>query len=354
MAFWIFTVGWGAFCPGLSQDSKGSADLRPEVVEAEKNLKLEIQRLRRQARELYQEDDYSAAATAYAECLELAEAAQPHVSDPASLNGLLRECHRRIRRETALREGTLTVEDLKRAPLALAVTPAARQPYLKGGEMGNDRKVPDLECPSIDYRGWKTWEEVGQAMQAAAICPTRQTWKTTPDPAFAPARVALAHWQGKLIVYAELTDAEIYNDSQTGGGQIFTTGDVLETFLRAETDKNYLEHHVSPDNVFTQLEFADGNVIKNFGKIAEPYKTLVGDVPVRSAVWVQSDLWRVLLVIPLMEVTVAPELSPVWRFSFSRYDFTKGKKGAVLSSTSGHDEANFHQQSGWGRLRLVP
>ena len=39
-----------------------------------------------------------------------------------------------------------------------------------------------------------------------------------------------------------------------------------------------------------------------------------------------------------------------WRFSFSRYDHTRGANNPVLSSSSPHQELDFHRQEDWGRL----
>jgi hypothetical protein len=42
-----------------------------------------------------------------------------------------------------------------------------------------------------------------------------------------------------------------------------------------------------------------------------------------------------------------------WRFSFSRYDYTRGRVAPVISSTSPHAKADFHHQQEWGILRLA-
>jgi len=45
---------------------------------------------------------------------------------------------------------------------------------------------------------------------------------------------------------------------------------------------------------------------------------------------------------------IRPEES--WRFSFSRYDASRGTRPPVLSSTSPHQALNFHRIHEWGNL----
>jgi hypothetical protein len=62
--------------------------------------------------------------------------------------------------------------------------------------------------------------------------------------------------------------------------------------------------------------------------------------------------WWVLAAIPADMVADSGVLGPGsrWLFSFSRYDYTRGKPAPVLSSTSPHREVNFHRQQEWGTL----
>jgi hypothetical protein len=47
-----------------------------------------------------------------------------------------------------------------------------------------------------------------------------------------------------------------------------------------------------------------------------------------------------------------PLASAEWLFSFSRYDYTRGRGEPVISSTSPHAAPAFHRQQEWGRLRF--
>jgi hypothetical protein len=42
-----------------------------------------------------------------------------------------------------------------------------------------------------------------------------------------------------------------------------------------------------------------------------------------------------------------------WRFSFSRYDYIRGRQEPILSSTSPHAWPDFHQREEWGTLIFV-
>jgi hypothetical protein len=76
----------------------------------------------------------------------------------------------------------------------------------------------------------------------------------------------------------------------------------------------------------------------------------------RSTVWVEGGRWVVLAEIPASLVCGAPTPLPGqrWRFSFSRYDYTRGRAEPVISSTSPHPCADFHRQEDWGLLLFEP
>jgi hypothetical protein len=213
--------------------------------------------------------------------------------------------------------------------------------------------TPDIQCPSIDYRGWKTWADVGAIMRGVPHCAMGQNWLSENDSKLRSGTVAVAHYNHDLIVYAELSDADIFNPVKQNGLPAYTQGDVLEIFLRAENEKNYLEHHITPDNYILQLMYPDKNMISN-----PDFMTLCAShIPIRSQVLVQPELslWRILAIVPLDLLASHPkeEVSPNWKFSFCRYDYTRGEKDPILSSTSALTVLNFHDQAAWGKLSLM-
>jgi len=77
----------------------------------------------------------------------------------------------------------------------------------------------------------------------------------------------------------------------------------------------------------------------------------------KSRVLVQPEngKWEVLMAIALDRLCeVRPvEVGACWKFSFSRYDYTRPEPKPTLSSTSPHQEVNFHRIEEWGELRFV-
>jgi hypothetical protein len=216
--------------------------------------------------------------------------------------------------------------------------------------------VPEISCPEIDYRSWRTWQDVGDATHRMPVVSYGQAWRSEDEAGLMPAAVALAHHQGELIIYAELSDADIFNPVREHGAHAYQHGDVFEIFLRAEGEPNYFEHHVTPDNITLQLSFptptAFAENCTNDPSWSLPFATAI---PVPSQVLVQPEIetWRILAVVPLHRIV--PGQTPLpdrWRFSFCRYDHTHGREKPVLSSTTPYPFANFHHQEMWGRLSL--
>ncbi len=235
--------------------------------------------------------------------------------------------------------------------------------FLPTSVLAGSISAPRLTCPPVDHRGWETWDDVGAVMRKAPNCAMCQSWLSNPEQKLRPGTVAVAHHGNDLIVYAELTDDDIFNPVKMNGVDAFTRGDVIEIFLRAEDEDNYLEHHITPDNYILQLRWPSVRVVNklvedtNAGKHVDYLSLYAGHVPVRSQTLVQADLslWRILAVIPLDLLTSHPKdaIARDWSFSFSRYDYTQGQKQPVLSSTSALRAPNFHELTSWGRLSLM-
>jgi hypothetical protein len=247
----------------------------------------------------------------------------------------------------------------------ILLTDAAQFPappvYLAPRPSSRSMTSPQLDCPSIDCARWKSWQDVGLAMSHAPSCSMYQHWLAQPEPGLKPATVALAHHESKLIVYAELSDVDIFGTVKEDGIQNFADldGDVFEIFLRAEDEDSYLEHHITPDNCVLQLRYPRTTAMEEIkaGKHPDWQSSYASNIVIPSRVLVQPNLslWRILALVPLDVVASTRRGSPDrnWRFSFSRYDYTHGAKAPLLSSTSAHAACNFHEHSTWGELRLV-
>jgi hypothetical protein len=195
------------------------------------------------------------------------------------------------------------------------------------------------------------------AFSAAPSVTLQQTWQVPPSANFAPATVRVA-WQGdSLLVFAELTDAEIVSGSTRHNQRLWELGDSFEMFFRPEHQEAYLELQVSPNNHRLQLRYANPEALERARITGSIQEALIHGAAFRSYVWLeaQKSRWFVLAEVPtpLVQAAGAAQPGDGWRYSFSRYDYTKSESEPVISSTSPHAEANFHRQQEWGRLEFT-
>ena len=194
-------------------------------------------------------------------------------------------------------------------------------------------------------------DAVRQAFAEATPCSMGQAWLTEPEANFAPA-IVWTGWRGEsVLVFAELSDRDIYNTATELNQPAFLMGDVLEIFLRAEGCESYIEFHVTPDNQRFQLRIPAANRQQDGQFIPGPAFT--------SRTWVDQPAgrWFVYAEIPATSVCERAPRSlsgQDWLFSFSRYDYTRPDPTPVISSTSPHRVPSFHRQAEWGTLRFQP
>lgn len=153
------------------------------------------------------------------------------------------------------------------------------------------QEIPAIACPDIDFRAWRTWQDVGDATRRMPVVPYGQAWRAEDETGLAPAAVALAHHQGELAIYAELSDTDIFNPVREHGAHAYQHGDVFEIFLRAEGAENYFEHHVTPGNITLQLSFPNAAAFSKSCKGSDPNWSLpfATSIPVPSRVLVQPE-----------------------------------------------------------------
>ena len=196
--------------------------------------------------------------------------------------------------------------------------------------------------------------QVRAAFAASERLSLRQAWLTGQEPAFRPATVAVGWSPGEFLVFAEMEDDEIYSDAAGLNDETWEKGDVFEMFFRNVNQTEYQEFHVTPNGCHLQLripsldDLVDRDrrhaVMKDFELSPEVFQ---------SRVWIEPGRWSVLARIPFGELRL-PE-RPVGhslRFSFSRYDASRGRE-PVLSSTSAHQVLNFHRQQEWQTLNIL-
>ena len=105
-----------------------------------------------------------------------------------------------------------------------------------------------------------------------------------------------------------------------------------------------------------QLRFPDATWIAELRKTGSIEKVLIQGEAFRSLTWVQPDAGKWFVYAEIPASSVCTQLRPLkgsqWHFSFSRYDYTRGREKPVISSTSPHTVPNFHHQHEWGLLNF--
>ena len=217
---------------------------------------------------------------------------------------------------------------------------------------------PLLRCRPIGLIGSPDLETVRAAFATAARCELRQTWQAAPSANFAPAVVRVGWRHNVVQVYAELTDADICTQATELNQRLWELGDSFEMFLRPERQTAYCEFQVAPNNQRLQLRYTDTATLERARKTGSMVEALLPGDAFRSSVWVEAEnsRWCVWAEIPAVPVCGSSDalIGSRWRYSFSRYDYTRGREEPVISSTSPHAEANFHRQQEWGPLEFVP
>lgn len=216
----------------------------------------------------------------------------------------------------------------------------------------------EMLCRKIVVSNDDSWDEIRRAFQGAAECRMGQTWLPAPDPRFRPAVVRAAWREGDFLVYAELEDDDAFNPLDEFNGMLFMHGDVLEIFLRPENMEPYFEFHVTPQNQKFQLRIPSAEEFQRSRSIpGTPREWFIAEPVLFSRVLLEPvrKRWSVFAAIPLKSVAGdhAPVRGTRWKFSFSRYDYTRGNPKPVHSSTSPHRHLNFHVQDDWGTLTFI-
>ncbi len=196
-----------------------------------------------------------------------------------------------------------------------------------------------LECHRLDPFDADCLEQIREAFTGATPLTMRQAWRTEPEPGFLPATIRTGWRDDSLLIFAELPDADIFNAATALNQETWLLGDVLEVFLQAEGQAGYVEFQVTPGNILFQKSFLENG----------PAQLIPGRA-FDSQTWIDrgAQCWWVYMEIPALPANRR------WRFSFSRYDYTRDRPHPIISSTSAHAEPDFHRVHEWGTLCLQP
>jgi hypothetical protein len=214
--------------------------------------------------------------------------------------------------------------------------------------------APEILCPPLGAFDGGNLEAVRRAFQSVTPCLFGQAWLDENQAEFSPATVRVGWRENSLLVFAELADRDIFNRATELNQRTWELGDVLEIFLGSAEGGSYLEFHVTPDNQRLQLRYVDGDSVARLRKTGDLKEFLIPGAAFHSATWIESRLqqWSVFAEIPAFVVcgSTAPIANTQWRFSFGRYDYTRGAAEPCISSTSPHVKPDFHRQHEWGIL----
>lgn len=220
---------------------------------------------------------------------------------------------------------------------------------------------PTIPCGKLTSLNLDDWNAVAKAFQDACYAPFQQAWLPQPLAGFRPARATAGWTADHLIVYAELGDDDPFNDVTEFNAASFQHGDVFEIFLRPADQEAYFEFHVTPQNQKFQLRLPNSNPfgrmigVKDSNALMESYKIWKPVIESRVRVDRAAQRWDVVAALPFALMVERTPVQPGvrWIFSFSRYDYTRGVKDPVHSSTSPHPKCNYHRKEDWGTLLFV-
>jgi len=216
---------------------------------------------------------------------------------------------------------------------------------------------PVIRCGQLTDFDDTDLTTVRAAFAAATPCALGQQWRAGLEQDFAPGQVRVGWRRDDLLVFAELTDRDIFSRATSDNQRMWELGDTFEMFFRPDGQTEYFEFHVTPNNHRLQLRFPDATALERLRATNRLDEFVLSGEAFCCQTWVppENQKWFVFAVIPGSTVCCQARLDvgSCWHFSFSRYDSTSGRSEAVISSTSPHPVADFHRQEDWGELIIA-
>ena len=199
--------------------------------------------------------------------------------------------------------------------------------------------------------------EVRLAFRQSSVIELGQSWLSKHEGWFRPATVRIG-WQNEdLLVLAEMDGNDVFSLATALNQKTWELGDAFEIFLRPVQQSAYLEFHVTPNNQRLQLRFPDAEAVRG-AKLSGDFQPffLDGNV-IESSSWVRPEehRWIAFARIPATAVCDSPQplAGQKWFFSFCRYNYRRDSEAPILSSSSPHQEADFHCQSAWRMMNFA-
>jgi len=213
-------------------------------------------------------------------------------------------------------------------------------------------QLVEIQCALLPWFDRADRESIWRAFEPAAALPFQQAWLPETEAGFSPGDVRLGWQEHSLLVFADLSDLDIFNKATGPDQRLWELGDVFEMFFKSIETERYVEFQVTPHNQRLQLRYPNRNAAQVARSMRSLDEFLVPDETFHSMTWIETGRWQVFAQIPAPMVCGSNE--PIedmqWHFSFGRYDHTRGVKNPVISSTSLHSQPDFHRQQEWNTL----
>lgn len=186
-----------------------------------------------------------------------------------------------------------------------------------------------------------------QSLAAAPQVPLDHSWPPAARPA--GTTVQLAWDPGCLFVRAVMEDEEITTSATEDSLNMCKLGDVFEIFLEAKDAGFYTEMHVAPGNHRLHLRLGYDDFASMQKKMLALESAMIRPPQFESRCALRPGGWTVDVRIPAGLVDPKGQIAPdsQWNASFCRYDAWSNGRSPVLSSTSAHEQVNFHLRQDW-------
>lgn len=164
--------------------------------------------------------------------------------------------------------------------------------------------------------------------------------------------VRVAWNPAELLVRAEMEDEDVTTLATADSQHFWELGDVFEIFLEAEGAGFYTEMHVAPGNHRLHLRLGHDDYEAMKRKARTPSDLMVRPPGFESRFAITSSGWTAEARIPAALVDPKGRITAEsqWQASFCRYDAWSDGRPPVLSSTSPHEQLNFHRRHEWRPL----
>src|SRR4051794_4375046 len=126
--------------------------------------------------------------------------------------------------------------------------------------------APRIWCEPLPAFDDSDLEAVRHAFRAVMPCVFKQAWFDEEEIGFLPGNVRVGWRENSLLVFATLTDADIFNGATMLNQRAWELGDVFEIYLRSSAKARYVEFQITPENQRLQLSFPDARVVERMRK----------------------------------------------------------------------------------------